>query len=99
LHYDFIRPTYHNLTFTSNKAQYGNNIASYPVKIRLKDSDEDTIIFNSVGSGIALANTVELIIVDYDNQIMNLDNINKITIKSMNISTSQVLGTTSVVLK
>lgn len=79
--YDVFRPETTNNEFVNNSAVYGPNIASYPVKIKVKDSNEDQIILSNVGSGLETElnlgkiiyylcnNCIELALYDHDDQI------------------------------
>ena len=51
IYYDLYRPVFNNISFSNNSAQYGNDIASYPIKIKLRGSDSDQIILQNVVSG------------------------------------------------
>jgi hypothetical protein len=98
VYYDFKRPTFTNIEYRNNTALYGHNIASYPAKIRIKDSDSDDIILNNVGSGIVLPYSLELVLVDYDNQVMILDSSSQVSIKSIDTLINYVLGTNAALL-
>ena len=84
------------MTYENNSAEYGNNIASYPVKIQMADTDTDTdsdeLVMNNVGSGIQLDEPLGLKLVDYDNQTMVLDNSTQILIHSINQTQTAVKG-------
>jgi hypothetical protein len=95
IYYDLYRPAMNNNQFINNTALYGENIASYPVKIKLKESENDNIILFDVVSGINYGETLNLTIVDHDNQIMVLDDTSKIDIKLAQSGTS-LSGTTGV---
>jgi hypothetical protein len=98
IYYNFIRPQMSNLIFSNNTAQYGQNIASYPVKIKLQNSDSDTIELNNIGSGIKLNETLTFELLDYDNQVMVLDNENSISIFASQGNNASVGGTNTVLL-
>jgi hypothetical protein len=53
IEYDIYRPEFVNNEFVNNSAIYGPNIASYPVKIKVKNSNEDQLILSNIGSGLA----------------------------------------------
>ena len=76
IYYDVFRPIMTNLIFQNNSAPYGNDIASYPVRIVARgdnNNDDYHIYLNQIASGQALSNSLVLKIVDYDNQtITNL---------------------------
>ena len=90
--YDLYRPTFISNIFNNNSAGYGSDIASYPIKIKIKDSNSDLIQLTNVGSGVVYDKIITFVLVDYDNQINTLDDSSLITIKSINSKTS-VLGT------
>ena len=45
IYYDLYRPNMTNVIFINNTAPYGPNIASYPVKIVLANSNTTDIVF------------------------------------------------------
>ena len=96
IYYDLYRPTLNNISFSNNSAQYGNDIASYPIQIKLKGSDSDYIILQNVVSGQIHSPAPEFELVDHDRQIILTDNTSTIRIKSMNQNTT-VAGTLTVV--
>jgi hypothetical protein len=74
IYYNSYRPSLSNITYTNNSALYGQNIASYPVKIIEQGSTNSSIELNMVGPGITYSETLKLTLVDYDDQeIMNDD--------------------------
>ena len=88
--YDLFRPTFNSLIFSNNTAQYGPNIASYAIKIKIGDTNLNTLTVNNAISG-KVSQTFIFNILDFDDQVMNLDSASKITIKSIT-SESQVRG-------
>ena len=66
--------------FTNNSAVYGPNIASYAVKVYQKGGSLNEINLKDVGSGVLLSKSLELVLADYDNQQMVLDNMTQIKI-------------------
>ena len=72
IQYNFRRPGLNNINFDNNQAMYGQNIASYPVRVVFNDFINDSMILADVVSGIAYPDTINLTIVDLDNQVMNL---------------------------
>lgn len=76
----------------TNSAPYGPNIASYPVKIMRTDSNQDYISIENVGSGVVLDQTLTLALYDYDNQIMNRDSVNKVSILAIDTQVSSTSG-------
>ena len=89
------RPGLSNNIFYNNSASYGNNIASYPIKIKQKDSSQDQVVLNNIGSGISDNINFVFGLYDYDDQISLLDNVSQITIKSV-INNTLVSGATIV---
>lgn len=87
-----------NLNLENNTAKYGNDIASYPVKIRVQNSNSDAIELNNIGSGIVLDETLVLELLDHDNQVMVLDNENQISIFAYLNTNTSVGGTNTVLL-
>ena len=92
IYYDYNRPVIKNSIFINNHALYGQNIASYPVKIGINDSSFDHMSFTNVGSGVVY-DKVTFVLLDYDNQTMVLNNQDYIKINPSNFSQSSVLGT------
>ena len=74
--------------FENNTAQYGSNIASYPIKIALVDSQSDSIFLTDIASGQVYNSTLEFKLVDHDDQIITIDNASTIKIRSINQNTS-----------
>ena len=93
--YDMYRPGLLNNIFYNNSASYGNNIASYPIKIKQKDSNHDQVVLNNIGSGISDNINFVFGLYDYDDQITSLDNVSQITIKSI-VNDTLVSGATIV---
>ena len=93
--YNYKRPDFQNNSFTNNSASYGPNIASYSIKIIRKGSTSDNITISNIGSGIAINETFQLALTDYDNQIMVLDNTSQIKVVATSNS-SKVTGIDSV---
>ena len=87
IYYNFRRPMLRNISYTNNSALYGPDIASYPVRIVTNSTMDNfmsqNIEFDNVASGIAYSETVKLLLVDYDNQIMNLVDSSLIKISSL----------------
>ena len=90
IYYGYNRPLLANMIYTNNSARYGLNFASYAVKIRIQGSDTSTMVFNNFGSGIVSEEAFTLELRDFDNQVMVLNNENKITISAMNRSQASV---------
>ena len=105
IYYDFVRPGMIKNYFEANQAQYGHNIASYAVRIVELGSIDTNIMLDRVASGITLSNSptnnsqssLQLALVDFDNQVMvQVDSSNiKITAVDDNaklVGTSEVLA-------
>lgn len=71
IYYDLYRPVMKNITFINNKAPYGNNIASYPLKVLVNNSGEMSTSLYEVPSGQIYTKTMKLSVVDYDNQVIS----------------------------
>ena len=85
--------------FEDNSADYGNDFASYPVRIGLVGSNtNEEIHLKNVGSGILLDQDLKLAFIDYDNQVMNRENTHQILIVPKSL-TARVGGTNAVVAK
>ena len=68
-----------NLNFYGNIAQYGPDIASYSIKLEIDNSTQFFIGLNNVVSG-KVFQTFKVRILDFDNQVMNLDSRSKIMV-------------------
>ena len=95
IYYDVYRPNMINNAFYNNSAVYGNNIASYPIKIKEKDSSQDQIVLNNIGSGISGNISFVFGLYDFDDQVVSLDNVSQITIRSI-VNNTLVSGSTSI---
>lgn len=69
IYYDIYRPLMTNVTFKNNTAPYGPNIASYPVKVIRTDINSTAFTLDNVASGQTYTQSIELSLVDFDNQI------------------------------
>ena len=79
--YNLYRPSFRNLKFINNSALYGPDIGSYAIKLEIENSTQNIIYVNNATSG-KVSQTFKVRILDYDNQVMNLDSASKITIKA-----------------
>ena len=79
--YNLYRPSFSYLTFINNSALYGPDIGSYAIKLEIENSTQNIIYLNNATSG-KVSQTFKVKILDYDNQVMNLDSASKITIIS-----------------
>ena len=91
--YDMFCPVKMENHYENNTALYGPDIASYPVKIKIVDSNTDSIMFTNVGSGIMSDVVFTLGLYDNDDQIMNLDSSSSIQISLIDRDTSDIDGT------
>eukprot|EP00345_Euplotes_harpa_P019284 CAMPEP_0168341028 /NCGR_PEP_ID=MMETSP0213-20121227/14419_1 /TAXON_ID=151035 /ORGANISM="Euplotes harpa, Strain FSP1.4" /LENGTH=329 /DNA_ID=CAMNT_0008347385 /DNA_START=876 /DNA_END=1865 /DNA_ORIENTATION=- len=89
--YNVFRPKLTNVVFTLNKAEYGNNIASYPTKIVQAGSITNKVTINNVGSGIDFKSNLVFELQDYDSQRMVLDDTSQIKISPVT-SSAKVTG-------
>ena len=98
--YNFINPLLLQNYFRNNTADYGDNLASYPVRIGLENSlKDDIIIWPEVGSGIILDEEIKLALFDYDDQIITIDQSSQIIILPKNQTQARIGGTNAVVVK
>ena len=67
IYYDLYRPTMENITYIDNEAEYGPNIASYPVKISPTTPGEE--ILEGIVSGQTVPQTLTFSLMDHDDQI------------------------------
>ena len=93
IYYDYNRPEISSNIFVDNQAQYGSDIASYPVKIVNNGSRTDSMSISNIGSGIQYDDTITLALLDYDNQTMVLNDQDSITINPSDFSQSSIFGT------
>ncbi|CAI2362327.1 unnamed protein product [Moneuplotes crassus] len=73
IYYNLVRPLMQNITYRDNLAEYGANIASYAVRIVQSGTKENKIYLSSVASGLKYDSVLAFDLVDYDDQIMNLE--------------------------
>jgi predicted outer membrane repeat protein len=92
IYYNYKRPTFSNVMYQNNSAEYGRDIASYPVKIQVENSESDELVLSDVGSGVKLDTPLNLKLVDFDNQTIVLDNSTQIFIQAINFSQAAVKG-------
>ena len=90
IYYDLYRPQLINNTHHNNTAQYGNNIASYPIKIRHTDSNQNTTrnVLSNVVSGQVHSPSLQFDLVDHDDQIILTDSSSTIKINKIDDDTS-----------
>ena len=94
IYYNYKRPNIRNCIFAHNFALYGPDIASYAVKVYKEGEALNKINLKNVGSGVKLNQSFKLVLVDYDDQIMVLDNSTQLKIFSLSNS-NRVLGVNS----
>jgi hypothetical protein len=97
IYYNLYRPLFSTNQF-NNSAPYGQNIASYPVRIVEPATNHNKIYLSNIGSGIKYDKMLTFAIVDYDNQTMNLENDSTIKIASTN-QQSSIAGINSAKIK
>ena len=88
IYYDLYRPKLDNITQLNNTAVYGNYIASYPIKIKLTNTNTDLIRLDNVVSGQVYSSLLEFELVDHDGQVISTDNSSTIKINTIHSSTS-----------
>ena len=93
IYYDYARPRIERIEYLNNSAEYGPEIASYPVKIKLVNSTEDDVYLRNVGSGIPYDQRLQFGLYDFDGQIMILDNSDQIVILPEDTQASSISGT------
>ena len=72
IYYNYRRPEISKIEYQNNTASYGPNIGSYPVRIVNSVMMNEFIVLTDVASGLVYKKTLRLLLVDYDEQIMNL---------------------------
>jgi hypothetical protein len=96
--YNYKRPTLTSINNVNNSAFYGPDLASYAVKIRMQGSNSDSMVLNDVGPNVVIGK-FSLELLDYDNQVMVLNNINQIVISSINSNEASIQGTNAALLR
>jgi hypothetical protein len=90
IRYNLYRPEFNNNQFTNNTALYGQNIASYPIRMRMGNATANNLMISDVPSGIKYQNILNFSLVDHDDQVMVLDDVSLIEVKGgSNFSTSE----------
>jgi hypothetical protein len=95
IYYNFIIPILKGITNVNNTALYGPNIASYGVKIRLNSNPDEDMKIDNCGPGVVVEDQLRFALLDYHNQIMTLNNEQKVTISPVDSRISSVSGTFS----
>ena len=78
--YSLYRPQMNNVTFLNNSANYGPNIASYPIKVGINNITDSTITLNNVASGQIYSSSLYMTLLDYDLQKIKINNTRDILI-------------------
>ena len=100
IYYNYNYPSVNDTYFEANTAQYGPNIGSYPVRIGLmNDTLHQNIIIRDVGSGLPIKETLTLALLDYNNQVMNLDSSSQIKILAKDFKIAKIGGINTVSTK
>lgn len=94
IYYNNHRPLMVNVTFIGNSAPYGNNIASFPIKIIGESEILDNDTLSDVASGQTLSAQIKFKLADYDNQVTSDYNGGRISIVPTT-SNALTLGETS----
>ena len=85
--YNLYRPYFNNNQFVNNFADYGPNIASYPIKIEMNNTSIKQIVLNNIGSGVEEKLNLKLYLYDHDNQVTTLENSAQIMLKPIQNNT------------
>ncbi|CAI2374896.1 unnamed protein product [Moneuplotes crassus] len=96
IYYSLKRPDIVDSMFTDNSARYGDNLASYPVKVRIEGQSDSYIKFTDVGSGITMPSSLVFALLDYDNQVVSLNSEDTFGIFAPAGSNATVKGVNSV---
>jgi len=92
IYYNLNRPSISHWSFENNSAQYGHDIASYPVKIVKSETSTNKIVLDEVVSGLEYETILEFRLVDYDEQLLILEDSSTVKITSNSLGAS-VKGT------
>jgi hypothetical protein len=82
IYYNSYRPEMADISFLNNSALYGDNIGSYAAKIVEYSTTNNKLRIENVPSGLAYNQKLKFALVDYDGQIMSLENSNVAKISS-----------------
>jgi len=83
-----------NVVFSNNSAPYGNNIASYPVKVVDPNTNSSGMTLTDFASGQPLGRSLKFTVVDHDNQVSSVTNGGRVSIVPIDKGAS-VLGESS----
>ena len=70
IYYDLQRPVMDSTIFQNNSAEYGSDIASYPISVKLLEHETDLIDIINITSGQVYESGLQLQLVDYDGQVV-----------------------------
>jgi hypothetical protein len=90
IYYDFFKPTMTDNTFTNNSAEYGPDLAAYPVRIEIFEVPNQTYV-----SGQQIELQIKYKLVDFDGTTVATDSDSVITISPV-VSSDKVIGNTDV---
>ena len=82
MYYNLYRPELENNTYNNNIAQYGNDIASYPIKIKFTNTSSDLIVLDNIASGQVISPSLNFELVDHDKQVILTDSTSTIKASS-----------------
>ena len=99
LYYNYKRPQLNQNIYKNNQTIYGNDIASYAVKVRFNESDSDQMSITDIASGTRYDTNIAFKLLDFDNQTMILNNVSQVELSSSNTSQIQLKGTNTGLLK
>ena len=88
LYYNLNRPKLDNIVYNNNTADYGNDIASYPIKVKLLNTDSDLIKLEKVVSDQVCSPSLEFQLVDHDEQAILTDSSSTIKVNTIDNNTS-----------
>ena len=99
INYNYQSPNINGCKFLNNSAQYGPEVASYPVKIRMEQGIHADMNLSNVGSGVELGYSIKFSLLDFDNQTLVTNNADQISIFAADTQNSSVSGTNTVQMK
>jgi hypothetical protein len=88
IYYNYNRPSMSSNIFINNSALYGENVASYPTKIVLNSTKQESLNLENVGSGLKYEGDLIFALVDQDDQTMILDNSSTLKLTPMSPNAS-----------
>ena len=83
-------PLFSNVTFTNNTAQYGSNIASYPIKAMINSTLSNKVVLDNAASGQIYRSPFNVSLLDYDDQVLNLDSSSVVSIIPLDLKTTSL---------